>query len=127
MDYIPKWDGILWYVYFFLFYPLIWPDISSIKQFIVSLPLPHFTYIYTHIHTYVCVNKISLNLNLAFGVLLKMTGVQQEGDDQSVSLHLLKQKMADFAKERNWDQFHSPRNLLLAMVTYANTHDSLLH
>ncbi|MBA0604714.1 hypothetical protein Gotri_020592 [Gossypium trilobum] len=45
-----------------------------------------------------------------------MTGVQQEGDDQSVSLHLLKQKMADFAKERNWDQFHSPRNLLLAMV-----------
>ncbi|KAG6785283.1 hypothetical protein POTOM_011013 [Populus tomentosa] len=24
--------------------------------------------------------------------------------------------MADFAKERDWDQFHSPRNLLLAMV-----------
>ncbi|PKI43611.1 hypothetical protein CRG98_035987 [Punica granatum] len=24
--------------------------------------------------------------------------------------------MADFAKERDWDQFHSPRNLLLALV-----------
>ncbi|KAK8701885.1 hypothetical protein V6N13_020263 [Hibiscus sabdariffa] len=44
-----------------------------------------------------------------------MTGGIQEGD-QSVSLDLLKQKMADFAKERNWEQFHSPRNLLLALV-----------
>ncbi|CAI0556610.1 unnamed protein product [Linum tenue] len=34
----------------------------------------------------------------------------------SVSLDLLKTKMAEFAKERNWDRFHSPRNLLLAMV-----------
>ncbi|OMO55672.1 NTP pyrophosphohydrolase MazG, putative catalytic core [Corchorus capsularis] len=24
--------------------------------------------------------------------------------------------MANFAKERDWDQFHSPRNLLLALV-----------
>ncbi|XP_030518003.1 dCTP pyrophosphatase 1 [Rhodamnia argentea] len=39
----------------------------------------------------------------------------KEGD-QSVTLGLLKQKMADFARERNWDQFHSPRNLLLALV-----------
>ncbi|KAE8708101.1 F-box protein SKIP23-like [Hibiscus syriacus] len=39
-----------------------------------------------------------------------------EGDHRSVSLDLLKQKMADFAKERDWDQFHSPRNLLLALV-----------
>ncbi|GMI76209.1 hypothetical protein like AT3G25400 [Hibiscus trionum] len=44
-----------------------------------------------------------------------MSGVQQ-ADHQTVSLHLLKQKMADFAKERDWDRFHSPRNLLLAMV-----------
>ncbi|KAK6238812.1 hypothetical protein QUC31_004281 [Theobroma cacao] len=43
-----------------------------------------------------------------------MTGVQEV--DQSVSLDLLKQKMANFAKERDWDQFHSPRNLLLALV-----------
>uniref|UniRef100_A0A7N0U981 dCTP pyrophosphatase 1 n=1 Tax=Kalanchoe fedtschenkoi TaxID=63787 RepID=A0A7N0U981_KALFE len=34
----------------------------------------------------------------------------------SVSLELLKQKMADFAKERNWEQYHFPRNLLLALV-----------
>ncbi|GAU29607.1 hypothetical protein TSUD_164550 [Trifolium subterraneum] len=41
------------------------------------------------------------------------TGVP-EGD--SVSLGKLKQMMADFAKERDWDQYHTPRNLLLAMV-----------
>ncbi|KAE8676293.1 dCTP pyrophosphatase 1 [Hibiscus syriacus] len=39
-----------------------------------------------------------------------------QGGDQSVSLDLLKLKMANFAKERDWDQFHSPRNLLLALV-----------
>ncbi|KAL4201156.1 hypothetical protein AMTRI_Chr02g257160 [Amborella trichopoda] len=35
---------------------------------------------------------------------------------KSVTLEVLKGKMADFAKERDWDQFHSPRNLLLALV-----------
>lgn len=35
---------------------------------------------------------------------------------KGVTLDDLKKKMADFAKERDWDQFHSPRNLLLAMV-----------
>ncbi|KAK1398086.1 dCTP pyrophosphatase 1 [Heracleum sosnowskyi] len=43
-----------------------------------------------------------------------MSGVT-EGEG-SVSLDLLKKKMADFAKERNWEPFHTPRNLLLAMV-----------
>lgn len=33
-----------------------------------------------------------------------------------VTLDELKRKMAEFAKERDWDQFHSPRNLLLALV-----------
>ncbi|KAJ9176652.1 hypothetical protein P3X46_011938 [Hevea brasiliensis] len=42
-----------------------------------------------------------------------MTGVS---DGESVSLDLLKMKMAEFAKERDWDRFHSPRNLLLALV-----------
>ncbi|KAL3604659.1 hypothetical protein D5086_005518 [Populus alba] len=37
-------------------------------------------------------------------------------EGESVTLDLLKVKMAEFAKERNWDQFHSPRNLLLALV-----------
>ncbi|WOH01934.1 hypothetical protein DCAR_0521320 [Daucus carota subsp. sativus] len=34
----------------------------------------------------------------------------------SVTLDLLKKKMADFAKERDWEPYHSPRNLLLAMI-----------
>lgn len=33
-----------------------------------------------------------------------------------VTLEELKKRMADFARERDWDQFHSPRNLLLALV-----------
>lgn len=45
-----------------------------------------------------------------------MNGVEEQGE--SVTLDLLKEKMADFAKERDWDQFHSPRNLLLALVWY---------
>ncbi|XP_078433403.1 uncharacterized protein LOC144704752 [Wolffia australiana] len=34
----------------------------------------------------------------------------------AVTLDELRKRMADFAKERDWDQFHSPRNLLLALV-----------
>ncbi|KAK7256158.1 hypothetical protein RIF29_29593 [Crotalaria pallida] len=49
-----------------------------------------------------------------------MTGVpvseEGGGGGGSVSLDMLKQIMAQFAKERDWDQFHSPRNLLLALV-----------
>ncbi|KAJ6674743.1 hypothetical protein OIU85_010958 [Salix viminalis] len=33
-----------------------------------------------------------------------------------VTLEDLKKRLAEFAEERDWDQFHSPRNLLLAMV-----------
>ncbi|KAL1806273.1 hypothetical protein ACET3Z_029341 [Daucus carota] len=44
-----------------------------------------------------------------------MNGVL-ETEKEGVSLEDLKNKMADFAKERDWDQFHSPRNLLLALV-----------
>ncbi|CAK9140873.1 unnamed protein product [Ilex paraguariensis] len=36
--------------------------------------------------------------------------------EESVTLDLLRHKMAEFAKERDWEQFHSPRNLLLALV-----------
>ncbi|KAJ7957290.1 dCTP pyrophosphatase 1-like [Quillaja saponaria] len=43
-----------------------------------------------------------------------MTGVaEREG---GVTLEELRKKMADFGRERDWDQFHSPRNLLLALV-----------
>ncbi|KAG6593040.1 dCTP pyrophosphatase 1, partial [Cucurbita argyrosperma subsp. sororia] len=38
------------------------------------------------------------------------------GSEGSVSLEVLKTKMAEFAKERDWERFHSPRNLLLALV-----------
>ncbi|KAL2531020.1 dCTP pyrophosphatase 1 [Forsythia ovata] len=42
-----------------------------------------------------------------------MNGASGEG---RLTLEDLKEKMANFAKERDWDQFHSPRNLLLALV-----------
>ncbi|KAL5702937.1 dCTP diphosphatase [Ranunculus cassubicifolius] len=37
-------------------------------------------------------------------------------EKENVSLEDLRKMMADFAKERNWEQYHSPRNLLLALV-----------
>ncbi|CAA3032687.1 dCTP pyrophosphatase 1-like [Olea europaea subsp. europaea] len=43
----------------------------------------------------------------------EMKGASGEG---GLTLEELKEKMAIFAKERDWDQFHSPRNLLLALV-----------
>ncbi|CAL5337104.1 unnamed protein product [Camellia sinensis] len=42
-----------------------------------------------------------------------MAGVEER--ESEVTLDELKKKMADFARERDWDQFHSPRNLLLAL------------
>ncbi|KAI3450799.1 hypothetical protein Pfo_007464 [Paulownia fortunei] len=45
-----------------------------------------------------------------------MTGAKQGGGEESVTLDLLKMKMDEFAKERDWEKFHSPRNLLLALV-----------
>ncbi|KAG8387310.1 hypothetical protein BUALT_Bualt02G0008000 [Buddleja alternifolia] len=45
-----------------------------------------------------------------------MTGAKQGGEEESVTLDLLKRKMDEFAKERDWEKFHSPRNLLLALV-----------
>lgn len=41
----------------------------------------------------------------------------EDGEKSAVTLEDLKRKMAEFARERDWDQFHSPRNLLLALVT----------
>jgi dCTP diphosphatase len=32
------------------------------------------------------------------------------------SLESIRQEVAEFASERDWEQFHSPRNLLLALV-----------
>ncbi|XP_038897239.1 dCTP pyrophosphatase 1 [Benincasa hispida] len=41
---------------------------------------------------------------------------ERKEEEGSVSLEVLRMKMAEFSKERNWDRFHSPRNLLLALV-----------
>ena len=39
-----------------------------------------------------------------------------------VGLKELSRKLNDFAKERDWEQYHSPRNLLLAMVRIVSLH-----
>jgi len=36
---------------------------------------------------------------------------------RDVSLEELSQRLAEFAEVRGWDQYHSPRNLLLALVS----------
>jgi hypothetical protein len=41
---------------------------------------------------------------------------KEEAAAGDVSLKELSKKLNDFAKERDWEQYHSPRNLLLAMV-----------
>uniref|UniRef100_A0A0E0CKI0 Uncharacterized protein n=1 Tax=Oryza meridionalis TaxID=40149 RepID=A0A0E0CKI0_9ORYZ len=53
-----------------------------------------------------------------------MNGVEVVGEGRgveaaaaaTVGLEELRRRMADFARERDWEQFHSPRNLLLALV-----------
>lgn len=45
-----------------------------------------------------------------------MTGDKAGEEEELVTIDLLRQKMDDFARERNWERFHSPRNLLLALV-----------
>ncbi|CAK9103573.1 unnamed protein product [Durusdinium trenchii] len=35
---------------------------------------------------------------------------------EGISFEQLRQELAEFAKERDWDQFHQPRNLALALV-----------
>ena len=35
---------------------------------------------------------------------------------EDLGLDALRGSIADFAKERDWDQFHTPRNILLALV-----------
>ena len=37
-------------------------------------------------------------------------------DGGGLDVEALRRRIADFAKERDWDQFHTPRNILLALV-----------
>ena len=39
--------------------------------------------------------------------------------DHSDSLEQLRQQLAEFAAERDWDQFHTPKNLAMALVAEA--------
>eukprot|EP00929_Paragymnodinium_shiwhaense_P053801 TRINITY_DN26969_c0_g1_i1.p1 TRINITY_DN26969_c0_g1~~TRINITY_DN26969_c0_g1_i1.p1 ORF type:complete len:255 (+),score=41.84 TRINITY_DN26969_c0_g1_i1:71-766(+) len=43
-------------------------------------------------------------------------GAGYSGFTPTVTLEQLRQELTEFAKERDWDQFHSPRNLALALV-----------
>lgn len=42
--------------------------------------------------------------------------VEEEGGVIDISLKDLSKKLEEFAKARDWEKYHSPRNLLLAMV-----------
>jgi len=37
-----------------------------------------------------------------------------------IDLTVLKEKIADFAKERDWEQFHTPKNLAMALSVEAS-------
>ncbi|KAL5215498.1 hypothetical protein ABZP36_006899 [Zizania latifolia] len=41
---------------------------------------------------------------------------EKEKEVSGVSLKELSKKLDDFARERDWEKYHAPRNLLLAMI-----------
>ncbi|KAI3508501.1 hypothetical protein L1887_23509 [Cichorium endivia] len=45
-----------------------------------------------------------------------MAAIREEDENIGVSLKDLSKKLQDFAKARDWEKYHTPRNLLLAMV-----------
>ncbi|KAI3751288.1 hypothetical protein L2E82_22338 [Cichorium intybus] len=45
-----------------------------------------------------------------------MAAIRKEDENIDVSLRDLSKKLQDFAKARDWEKYHTPRNLLLAMV-----------
>jgi dCTP diphosphatase len=55
-----------------------------------------------------------------------MEEVKKEVVAVDVSLKQLSKKLDDFAKERDWEQHHNPRNLLLAMVCIFSLFPSLI-
>lgn len=52
-------------------------------------------------------------------------GVLQERSID-ISLKDLSKQLEEFAKVRNWEKFHSPRNLLLAMVILLSSFSTFL-
>ena len=47
-------------------------------------------------------------------------GTEDKTDEKVVDITLkdLSRKLEEFAKARDWEKYHSPRNLLLAMVNF---------
>ena len=41
-------------------------------------------------------------------------------DDSNTQISNLKDRILEFAKERDWEQFHSPKNLSMAIATEAS-------
>lgn len=39
--------------------------------------------------------------------------------DSQLTIHQLKEKVADFCEERDWDQFHGPKDLAIGLCTEA--------
>src|SRR4051812_39804515 len=39
--------------------------------------------------------------------------------DQTTTISTLRQRMRDFVRERDWEQFHSPKNLAMALAAEA--------
>ncbi|GKE05073.1 hypothetical protein Tco_1397091 [Tanacetum coccineum] len=44
-----------------------------------------------------------------------------EEEDRDISLKDLSKKLEEFAKARDWEKYHTPRNLLLAMVLHPSS------
>jgi hypothetical protein len=65
------------------------------------------------------VNEVSMEGKGGVGGAVRdgeMGAATEAASVAAVSLEALRKRMADFARERDWEQFHSPRNLLLALV-----------
>ena len=47
------------------------------------------------------------------------THLPEPGDGRMPSLEDLKEQLREFARERDWEQFHSPKNLAMALIVEA--------
>ncbi|GKC91468.1 dCTP pyrophosphatase 1, partial [Tanacetum coccineum] len=59
-------------------------------------------------------DTLRVTMEVEFISAKNMSGVSE--GEEIVTLKLLTKKMEDFAQERDWEKYHSPRNLLLALV-----------
>ena len=48
-----------------------------------------------------------------------MAAAEQMQEDRPDQLEALRRKVADFAAVRDWDQFHTPKNLAMALIAEA--------